>query len=69
MSIYFIKNIYWIVLREVLNRYVKIKIRYNKLCKLKRDKKRRGLQISGRMKSAHNILQGDCRPCPRKLYS
>lgn len=52
-----------------MNRYVKIKIRYNKLHKLKRDKKRRGLQISGRMKSAHNILQGDCRPCPRKLYS
>ena len=44
-------------------------IRYNKLRKLKKAKKRHGLQNSGRMKLRHAILKGDSKPCPKKLYS
>ena len=44
-------------------------IRYNNFRKLKRGKRRHGLQISGRMKSRHTILKGDSKPCPRRLYS
>ena len=54
---------------ERLNEVLKQKIRYNKLRKLKKAKKRHGLQNSGRMKLRHTILKGDSKPCPKKLYS
>ena len=44
-------------------------IRYNKLRKMKGEKKRHGLQNSGRMKLRHTILKGDSKPCLRRLYS
>ena len=42
-----------------------MRIMYNNLRKLKKDKKKHGLQISGRMKLRHTILKGDSKPCPR----
>ena len=41
----------------------------HKFRKLKANKKRHGLQNSGRMKLRHTILKGDSKPCPRRLYS
>ena len=41
-------------------------IRYNKF---RKNKKRHGLQNSGRMKSRHTILKGASKPCLKRLYS
>ena len=43
--------------------------KYNKLRKLKKGKKRHGLQNSGRLTLRHTILKEACKPCQRKLYS
>ena len=37
--------------------------------KFRKKTKRRGLQMSGRMKLRHHHSKGDSKPCPKRLYS
>ena len=41
----------------------------NRSNKFRKNKKRHGLQNSGRMKLRHTILKGESKPCLKRLYS